>query len=155
MKKFLPLVLFISILTTGCKIQPVVPTGVQDVKFGNIDFMKGTVSLDMGLKINNPNRISVTVHGLDLDIAIAGVPLGKVMIVDKFKIEKDTEQVYRVKVNALMTDLINGIPKLLDAIQKKQTNVQVKGWIQVGSGIFKKKFPVNINQEEVTTEQKK
>ncbi|CAN5913066.1 hypothetical protein BH11BAC7_BH11BAC7_23030 [soil metagenome] len=151
MKKYLPFLLIL--LISGCKLQPIVPTGVQDVKFGNVDMMSGTVNGELGLKINNPNNFAVTVYLIELDVTVAGVSMGHVKLEDKCKIDKNTESVYPVKVSATLTDLINGIPKILQAIQRKQSNVILTGNIKVGSGIFKHTFPVNINQEKVNTMQ--
>jgi LEA14-like dessication related protein len=151
--KNLALLVVSVICLTSCGIKPVVPNKVTDVKFGKIDMLRGTVTMDMGLQINNPNNFSITLHGLELAVKVADVSLGTVTVEDKIKIRKDTEMVYRVNVNAKMTDLINGIPKLLAAIANKQANVEVNGWIQVGSFGLKKKFPVSIKQEAVQTGQ--
>lgn len=151
MKRILPF--FLILLLSGCKLKPIIPSGVQDVKFTTVDMMKGTVNGEVGLKINNPNNFAVTVYQIELDVTVAGVSMGSVKLDDKFKIEKNTEMVYPVKVSATLTDLINGIPKILAAIQKKQSNVALTGKIRVGSGIFKHTFPVNINQEKVSTMQ--
>jgi LEA14-like dessication related protein len=151
MKKLFPFILIL--LISGCRLQPIIPSGVQDVKFGNVDMMKGTVNGELGLKINNPNNFAVTVYLIELDVTVAGVSMGHVKLEDKFKIEKNTEAVYPVKISATLTDLINGIPKILAAIQKKQSNVVLTGNIRVGSGIFKHTFPININQEKVNTVQ--
>ena len=151
MKKVLPLLLLISFFCASCKIQPVVPTGVENVKFGTVDMMKGLVTADLGLKVNNPNDFAITVYGIDLEVSVAGVSLGKVSLADKFKIEKHTEAVYPVKANATLTDILGGIPKILAAISKKQSNVELKGSIKVGSGIFKHTFPVDVKQEKVDT----
>src|ERR1041385_6501905 len=147
MKKFLPLLLIV--LFAGCRLQPIVPTGVQDVKFGTVDFMKGTVNGELGLKINNPNNFAVTVYSIELDVNIAGVSLGHVKLDDQFRIEKNTETVYPVKISATLTDIINGIPKILAAIRQKQSDVSLTGSFRVGSGIFKHTFPVNLNQDKV------
>jgi LEA14-like dessication related protein len=151
MKKLFPFILIL--LISGCRLQPIIPSGVQDVKFGNVDMMKGTVNGELGLKINNPNNFAVTVYLIELDVTVAGVSMGHVKLEDKFKIEKNAEAVYPVKISATLTDLINGIPKILAAIQKKQSNVVLTGNIRVGSGIFKHTFPININQEKVSTVQ--
>lgn len=152
MKKFLPLLfLAISFFFSSCKIQPVVPTGVQDIKFGSIDPIRGLVDMDLGLKINNPNNFAITVYAMDLDISVNGLAMGKVLITDKFKIDKNKEDVYRVKVSTTMTDIIHSIPKILDAILKKESKVAVTGFIKVGSGIFRHTFAVSVNQEKVQT----
>ena len=151
MKKTLFLLLPLSFLFSSCKIQPVTATGVQDVKLGNIDPLKGTVSVDLGLKINNPNNFSVTLYGLELNVTVANIYMGKVSVTDKVKIEKNTEAVYRVKVNGTLTDIINGIPKILAAIKKKQTDVSLNGFVRIGSGIFKHTFPIDLKQANVST----
>lgn len=152
MKKYFPFLLIL--LLSGCKLQPIIPSGVQDVKFGNVDMMTGTVNGELGLKINNPNNFAVTVYLIELDVTVAGVSMGHVKLEDKFKIEKNAEAVYPVKITATLADVFNSIPKILTAIQKKQSVVMLTGNIKVGSGIFKHTFPVNINQEKVSTMQK-
>lgn len=109
--------------------------------------------MDMGLQIDNPNNFAITLHGLELDVKVADVSLGTVTVEDKLQIEKDTQMVYRVNVNAKVTDLINGIPTLLAAISDKQAKTEVNGFITVGAFGLKKKFPVNIKQEDVSTTQ--
>ena len=153
MKKYLPFLLIL--LISGCKLQPIIPSGVQDVKFSNVYIMTGPVNGELGLKINNPNNFAVTVYLIELDVTVAGVSMGHVKLEDKFKIEKNAESIYPVKISATLTDLIGGIPKIIAAIQKKQSNVALTGNIRVGSGIFKHTFPININQEKVSTSQKK
>ncbi len=140
---------------TSCGLKPVVPNKVTDVKFGKIDFLRGTVVMDMGLQIDNPNKFAINVYGLELDVKVAGVSLGTVTVEDRIKIMKDTQQVYRVNVNAQMTDIITGIPKLLAAISQKETSAEVNGWIKVGVFGMRKKFPVNIKQEKVQTAEEK
>ena len=151
MKKLLPVLALLCILLTACKVEPITATGVQDVKLGNVDPLKGTVTMDMGLKLKNPNHVAVTVYGIDLNVTLNGAPMGVIAMDDKVKIEKDTEMIYRVKANASLTDIINGIPKILSAIAKKESKVEVKGSVRVGVGIFKHTFPIELKQEKVAT----
>lgn len=145
--------LLLIVLFSSCGIKPVVPNQVTDVQFGKIDIFRGTVVMNMGLQIDNPNKFAITVHGLELDVKVDSVSLGTVSVQDKIRIEKDTQMIYRVNVNAKLTDIINGIPVILSAISSKQSNAEVKGWIQVGAFGLKKKFPVAINQKDVQTGQ--
>lgn len=154
MKK-LALLFACIICLTSCGIKPVTPNRVTDVQFSNLNFLKGTITMDMGLQIDNPNNFSITVHGMELAVKVAEVNLGTVTVEDKIKIQKDTQMVYRAKVNAKLTDLINGIPTLLAAIANKQTNAEVNGWVKVGVFGLRKKFPVNIKQEAVETGEEK
>jgi LEA14-like dessication related protein len=153
--KFTVLLFLVALFFSSCGIQPVVPDKVTDVKFSNINFLKGTVTMNMGLQIRNPNNFSITLHGMELAVKVANVSLGTVSVDEKVKILKDTTQIYRVNVNAQLTDLISGIPAILSAISKKETNAEVNGWIKVGVFGLRKKFPVNIKQEKVQTAEEK
>ncbi len=154
MKK-LALLLACVMLLSSCGIKPVTPSSVTDVKFGSIDILRGTVTMNMGLRIDNPNNFAITLHGLELAVKVDDVDLGKVSVEDKVKILKDTQMVYRVNVNAKLTDLIHGIPTLLAAIGNKQAKAEVTGFIKVGVFGLRKKFAVNIKQEAVQTTQEK
>jgi LEA14-like dessication related protein len=149
--RIIPAVFLLAVILCGCKVEPVTLTSVKDVKFGNIDFLRGTLSVDMGVEINNPNNFAVTVYGMDLNVTINGASLGTVFVEDKVKIKKDTQLVYRVNVNAKLTDILNGLPKILAAIAAKQANVTLKGSVNAGAGFARKKFPVDFKQDNVST----
>ena len=140
-----PLVFILS----GCGLKPIIPKGIEDIKFLKLDPIQGIVVLDLGMKIDNPNGIAFTLFGSELDIKIGGVPLGKVSVNEKVKIKRKTEDVYRVKVNAKLADVIRGIPALIKVIAQKQTNVEVKGWIKAGTLGLRKTIPVELKQEQV------
>ncbi|HLG02629.1 MAG TPA: LEA type 2 family protein [Bacteroidia bacterium] len=150
MKKTVSLFVILSLFLSGCKIQPVVLTAIEDIKFGNIDFLRGTLMLDMGMRIKNPNKFTAAVHSMELELSINGAKLGSLFVEDKVKIRKDTEEVYRMHVNAYLSDIIIGIPKIVQAIAAKQATVSVKGSVRAGVGPFRKKFPVDYTQENVT-----
>lgn len=141
----LPLVFMLS----GCGLQPIVPKGIEGIKFLKLDPIQGLVILDMGMKIDNPNGIAFTLFGSELDIKVGGVELGKVTINEKVKIKRKTEDVYHVKVNAKVADVIRSIPALIRIIAQKQANVEVKGWIRAGALGLKKTIPVELKQEQV------
>lgn len=154
MKRSITAILFAFTLAftfSSCKLEPVVPEGVQDVKFNKLDMLKGEVEMEMGLKINNPNSFNVCIYNVDMDVSVAGVSLGKVAMTDKLKMKKNQEAVYPVKVHAQLKDLLTNLPKLVAAIKGKQSNVSCTGSIKVGSGILRHTFPININQDKVST----
>ena len=153
MRKFILLFCTISFVFVSCKLEPIVPTGVQDVKIGKLDMLKGIVDLSLGLKINNPNSFNVCIYHLDLDVTVAGVSLGKVAMDDKVKIKKHEETVYPITVHAELKDLLTNIPKIVSAIKNKESNVKLVGEIRVGSGIIRHTFPVKVDQDKVSTTQ--
>lgn len=145
------LVLPLTLMLSGCGLKPIVPKGIQDIKFLKLDPMQGVVVLELGMKIDNPNGIAFTLFGSELDIKIGNTPLGKVTVNEKVKIKRKMEDVYRVKVNAKLADVIRGIPALIKVIAQKQTNVEVKGWIKAGTLGMRKTIPIDIKQEKVPT----
>jgi LEA14-like dessication related protein len=152
MKKIFPFLIFISVFTTACKIQPISVSSVSDVELSKLDPLKGTITLDLGMKINNPNKVAVTVYGVELDVILSGVSLGKVTMAEKVKIAKDTEQVYRVKADAQIRDILTNMPRILKAIANKKSDVELKGTIRAGIGLVKKKFEVDYKQKNVATQ---
>lgn len=145
----LPGAFALLLMLSACGLKPVVPTRITDVQFSHIDIFRGTLVMNMGLEINNPNHFAITIHGMELNVNIDSIPMGTASITDKIRIEKDTQMVYRVNVQAKLTDIIHGIPAIMNAISRKQAHAAVDGWVQVGAFGLKKKFPVNINQEQV------
>jgi LEA14-like dessication related protein len=145
---------FLLILLTGCKFEPVSLSRIDNIKFGSIDFLRGTITLDMGLKINNPNNYAVTIHSMDLNVNVNGASLGNVFVEDRVKIQKDTEMVYRVNVVAKITDILNAAPKITAAIAKKQADVILKGSIKAGVGPMRKKIEIDYKQQHVAVGQK-
>ncbi|MCU0433998.1 MAG: LEA type 2 family protein [Bacteroidia bacterium] len=141
----LPLLFTLS----GCGLKPIVPKGIEGIKFLKLDPIQGLVILDLGMKIDNPNGIGFTLFGSELDVKVGGVDLGKVTINEKVKIKRKTEEVYHVKVNAKLADVIRSIPALIKVIAQKQANVEVKGWIRAGTLGLKKTIPVELKQEQV------
>src|ERR1044071_3958659 len=112
-KLLLPGAFALMILLSACGLKPVVPTRVTDVQFSGIDIFRGTVVMDMGLEINNQNNFAITIHGMELNVSIDSIPMGVASITDKIRIAKDTQMVYRIKVQAKLTDLIHGIPAVM------------------------------------------
>ncbi|GAB4144746.1 MAG: hypothetical protein Fur0041_19560 [Bacteroidia bacterium] len=147
--------LCVLLLFTSCGIKPVVPVGVKQVKFNSINPMTGDVVMDLGLILNNPNSFAVTIYKMDMDVKVAGVPLGKIEVNDKIRIKRKREDLYNVKLNAKLINLITGLPKLLEAISKKAANVEVNGSVKVGALGMRHEFPIELKQKQVETEQEK
>jgi LEA14-like dessication related protein len=151
MKNFLSSVIIFSFFAISCNPEPLVFSGVQGVKLEDVDIQKGNVAAELGLKIKNPNGFSVTVYSVDLDLILAGVSFGNVTLKDEFNIEKDSESVYPVKINAQLKDIMRSGANIISAVLKKEAKVEVKGTVKAGHGIFKKDFPINFSQENVET----
>lgn len=150
-RRFIFALLPLLILICGCGFKPLEPKGIEDIKFLKVDALQGIVIFDLGMKINNPNGLAFTLYASELDIKVGSVPLGKVTVNEAVKLKRKTEDLYRVKVNAKLGDLLRNIPLLIKVIAQKQTDVEIKGWIRAGTLGLRKTIPVEINQKQVPT----
>jgi LEA14-like dessication related protein len=144
---FLPFFLLLG----GCGFKAIEPKGIEDIRFNKIDALLGIVVLDLGIKINNPNSLAFTLYSSELDVKVGTTALGKVTVSEPVKVKRKAQEVYRVKVNAKLGDIIKNIPAIIKIIAQKQTDVEVKGWIRAGTLGLKKVIPVEIKQQQVPT----
>ncbi|TND08195.1 MAG: hypothetical protein FD123_2450 [Bacteroidetes bacterium] len=138
------------LMAASCSIKPVTVTGVQDVKIEKLDM--GGITFSTGLKINNPNKIGFGIYGSKLNVKMNGVPLGEIKLDKKVKVRRKSEDVHTVKLSSTFQDMLGSAPSLMQMAQKKNGNVEITGYIKVGAFLFRKKFPVNLNQAKVPVE---
>lgn len=151
-RSFIFPVLFVilSFSLTSCNIKPVTVTGVQDVKILKLDATG--IQFQAGLKIKNENGIGFSVSGSELEFKMNGVYLGKVELGKRIKVRRKSESVHPVVLKATFQDLFSSLPKLMKMAQDKSGNVEINGYVKVGTLFLHKKFPVNINQKQVPVE---
>jgi LEA14-like dessication related protein len=145
----------VLILFGSCNIKPIVPVSITEVKFNNIDPVRGLATFDMCLVIDNPNNFSVKIHEMDMDVKVADIPMGKVHIDEKLKIKRKSKLPYKVSVSGQIMNVILNIPKLLQALSTKKADVAVAGKVTAGALGVKRTFEVSMNQPQVKAEQNK
>jgi LEA14-like dessication related protein len=144
------LFVILSFSLTSCNIKPVLVTGVQDVKILKLDATG--IQFQAGLKIKNENGIGFNISGSELEFKMNGVYLGKVELGKRIKVRRKSESVHPVVLKATFQDLFSSLPKLMKMAQDKSGNVEINGYVKVGTLFVHKKFPVNINQKQVPVE---
>ena len=150
-RAFFPLLFVVlSFTLTSCTIKPITVTSVQDVKILKLDATG--VEFQAGLKIKNDNGIGFSVRGSELEVKMNGVYLGKVTLGKKIKVHRKSESVHPVVLKASFKDLFTSFPALMKMVQDKSGNVEITGYVKVGTLFIHKKFPVNINQKKVPVE---
>lgn len=144
------LFVILSFSLTSCNIKPVLVTGVQDVKILKLDATG--IQFQAGLKIKNENGIGFNISGSELEFKMNGVYLGKVELGKRIKVRRKSESVHEVVLKATFQDLFTSLPKLMKMAKDKSGNVEINGYVKVGTLFIHKKFPVNINQQQVPVE---
>lgn len=113
--------------------------GIEGFKMGKIDGKQITFSLDV--KIDNPNKFSLTVKPSTLDVFIEDNLIGKTSLDQKIKFIKKTEKVYTVP---LRIDLEDGaFLKILKYGLKDKLSLHIVGKVKGSVYGFSKRVKVD------------
>lgn len=110
----------------------------------NKDGMKGTISLE----ITNPNNFAITVTNADFELFSSKVNVGKASLNEPFKIAANSTEVYAVKLNGNVGNLLAGsITGLMGALSGKNPEVTIKGTLKAKAFFLSKTIPVEVKTE--------
>lgn len=146
MKKYsICLILFVSLLFTGCDYKEVTFSGVEGVKVTSLT-QNGLDAL-ITVRIKNPNKMSFTVYKSEMDVTVSGVNLGKAYIAENVRIKRDSEELYTFKISSSFSQMsIMQLPKLLSLATSKTLQVNLKGVLKGGKMFVKRSFPIDVTQ---------
>jgi LEA14-like dessication related protein len=136
----------ISIQFSSCSFKEVEFKKVESFKILNTD--KKGASAELYVMLKNPNRMSITVSDIDLDLTVNQSNVGKIKLAEKVKIEGRSEKSHRFVINAKYSDLaVGGFSSLLSIIMSKKVNIACSGNIQARAMGVSKTMPVNYKGE--------
>lgn len=143
-----------AIFLTSCKQSQTLPlslTGHSDLKFSGIGYRK--IKGEVKVHIKNPNPVDIKVYPSNLDIKVNDICIGKAEINKRLVIpaNSEVEQVLYLKSDFSGIGYTD-IPKVIQTVQSKRINLQVKGNLRSGRMVHKTKVAVDmtetINMEE-------
>jgi LEA14-like dessication related protein len=142
------LLLLIFSLSSCKEIEQLELEGVENFAVKNLSIKGMTLELDM--KVYNPNNIKFKVKKYDLDIYVNNMRIGKAKIKQKMVLPKRSSSSHHLTVETDFKDLLLGALPLISSLQKKnQAKVRVTGNIKVSVLGISKKVDVEF-QKEVT-----
>lgn len=136
-------ILFIQFLTS-CKINEVEIKRFEGIKFNNIDENKA--NLELMIPVVNPNNFGFTIADIRLDLAINGKDIGSVKKTTKLRIPAKSNKTYPVGIEINIDKAVGSISSLTASLLKNKIGIKAKGYIKVRKFIFKKKIPVDQNE---------
>ncbi len=145
-KKTLPFLLLLFLISSACKnLKEVQCTGVKGFTVNKVN-LQG-IDADILLAVNNPNTVGFSIYRSSFDITYGGVYLGKAKLSKRVHIARKTEEVYRFNLKSDFKGVnLMDIMKLVNGALSRGV-VEVKGDLNVGKFLFRKKFPVNIKEK--------
>ncbi|MFH2144073.1 MAG: LEA type 2 family protein [Bacteroidota bacterium] len=143
-KYFVILLLIITILFVGCKIQEVNIGDVQGIKFKELN--KQAVNLEIQMPIENPNNFKFSITKVDLDIAINKSELGKVKKIKKIVIPANSNEIHSFLIEVEYKKLMAGTVSIIGGLLKNKTEFKIDGYIKVRAfGFVSKKIKIHEN----------
>lgn len=133
-----------STLTSCINYEEVKLTEVRDVKIVNIT--NNQIETKFRVVINNPNAFDINIDDTDLDFYLNEQKLGKADLIDKFKIQNNSEQEYEFRVKVDATDAVSASLNNVFKVLAKGLQLKVSGTITTHTFIFKRKIPVEVER---------
>lgn len=139
--KFNCLLILFAVFCFSCK--PLEELNVSNVESFNLTkITQQKLEGEIGIKINNPNKMGFSIFPSEFNINFSGLDLGKARLYKKVRIAGNSEKVYIFKLNSDLSDL-NPMELLKLFGSEKLGNIEVKGNLKVGKFLVKRKIPVS------------
>ena len=145
MKKYFLLPIYSFLITTlfSCtNIEPLTIGSIENVQVQT--FSREGLEADLGIRIKNPNNISVIVFPSEFDATINGMDAGRVKLDKKVRINAHSDDVssFHIKTDFSKLNLVS----LIALLASKKADITLKGNIKAGKWYYKKSFPVEFRK---------
>lgn len=137
---------FFAILLFSCTdIQPLSITGIDKPQVNQLS--TAGIDAELGMKINNPNKMSIVVFPSEFEATVNDISVGKVKLYKKVRIKMKSDKVENFRVKSDFSKLgFNDIGKIIPIVTSGTAKIYLKGNIRAGKWFFKKKFPVEFTK---------
>ena len=135
------LLLLLSVTFFSCK-------QLEELNVSNVESFNMTkitpekLEGEIGIKINNPNKMGFSIYPSEFAINFSGMDLGKARLYKKVRIAGNSEKVYIFKLNSDLSAL-NPLELLKLFSSEKLGNIEVKGNLKVGKFLLRRKIPIS------------
>ncbi len=139
-----PLILFFAavlFLLPSCSGFENIEIGeIEDVRFRRISGR--SIEFEVSMTIDNPSSVRFRIIDVDLDVYIDAEHIGNIKNVDRLLIPANSFELYTFPLQAEFPNILRGALTMYNMFLDGQTEVMVKGNINVRSFPFSKNIPV-------------
>lgn len=138
------LALLLSLSFSSClTYRQVEVMGVKDVSVKQ--FSTKGFSVDVALRISNPNSFKIKLVKSDLDIYIRGKKAGKARIDNKIVLKRHSRDVHQIRISGDYSKVASALGSgLLNLFSGRPVPLQIKGKITAKALMIRKTFPVDV-----------
>lgn len=138
---------FLGFMQLGC-------ISYQDVEFVSFDKLSikniSFTGVDLGITvtIENPNNYKIKIVDADIDLEIAGKPVGKIIVPEKLVLDKKSKKQQTFVVATGVSKLSKSFgPTLMALLGNKKIRIKANGSFKAKAFAVGKKFLVNFDDE--------
>jgi len=135
-------VLFTGLFLSGCK-------GFTEVDVGDIQNFRllgvenNIVKIQLDVPVTNPNHYNFHLVGANVDIMLNGSRFGTVDHIDKILIPADSEQIYTIKLDVKISNMLGGVFTVMNLLGSKNIDIALEGTIKARYFLFPRTIVVN------------
>jgi LEA14-like dessication related protein len=145
-KKIIPFFVaaFLALSLASCgSIEPLTVSSVDNFKIKS--FNKQSATIEITMKVKNPNRYRFKVLDNNLHLTLNNNELGTAKIKDRVVIPKRSENSYTFEIETNYSRMaLASIPSLVNIAKTKNVELKLTGDVKVRSMGISKKFPIDI-----------
>ena len=135
----------ISALISCSGYKPITVSKVQGVRIKSIT-QKG-IEAELTVKIKNPNAIGFTIFPSHFNAKLNEMEVGNARLQKKVRIKGNSEEEHLLIISSDFSKLsLADIPKAMALTQGRGLSVSLDGDIVAGKFLFRKHFPVKLNE---------
>lgn len=141
--------LCLALLLTGCdsfKEPEFMSVNSVEVK----ELTLSQVAAEMNIKLHNPNRHSITIENVDIDVIIKNSTVGKLAVAEPVRIQALDDADCNFKVRMSTVEAVRAGILSVNDIFSKSAQVRLFGTIKGRYGVFKKKLKVDTTLRQKT-----
>ncbi len=134
-----------TLLGQSCQVQDVAVTGFGGVRIHRL--AGRDLGVDVLMQVRNPNTFSFRITGIDLDVSLNGMYVGRITEAEKTIIPARSEELHTLHLNIEMDSWVSGLTTFIHMIGKRQAELEVNGSFRVRKSLVSKTIPVKERTE--------
>lgn len=145
MKKYF-LILILSAGFFSCKdFKELSISGIEKPKVNKLS--QEGIDAEFGMKIKNPNKMSIVVFPSELEGTVNGISVGKIKLKKKVRIKRNSDEVETFHISSDFSKRgFEDIANVIQIVSSGSAKLTLKGNLKAGKWFYRKKFPVEFTK---------
>lgn len=143
--KFKFFIIIASVFLFSCReVKEIKVTSVEGFYVNKLSVEN--IDAEIKVKIDNPNKIGLSVYPSEFDVTFSGIRLGKAKLNKRVHLNAHSEKLYSFKINSKLSEL-NPLDILRLLNMDNLGKIEVNGDLKVGKFYLKKSLPIHYTDE--------